>query len=304
MAEYCYSWTVSAMINNLQRRSYMKRLFPLVFLLVFSFSPVTRAFAANYEIKKVADSVYAAIALPSGKVASNAVIIVAVDEVILAGAHFVPEGIQELLAEIAKITPLPLRHVILTHHHRGYNYIDFDFPANVDIITSWQTWQALKSEYREFKNPVTFFDRGLTIQRGKRTIVLSNTGLGHSEGDVIAYLPNEEVLFTSDLVFNNAVGYMGEGHMWEWVMNLEMLENIGAITVIPGVGGVTDIDGIMRFHIFIKDFLTEVLQHLERNESLAQTKKGFKLPQYQNLPGYSKYIDGNIDRAYSELKGK
>ncbi|KAF0215253.1 MAG: beta-lactamase domain-containing [Geobacteraceae bacterium] len=282
----------------------MKRLLPLVFLLTFCISPVTRAFAANYEIKKVADSVYAAIALPAGKVASNAMIIVASDHVILAGAHFVPDGILELIAGIAKITPHPLRHVILTHHHRGYNYIDFDFPTDVDIIASWQTWQALKSEYREFKNPVTFFDRGLTIQRGKQTIVLSNTGPGHSDGDVIVYLPDEEVLFTSDLVFNNEVGFMGDGHMWEWVMNLEMLENIGAITVIPGVGQVTDIDGIMRFHIFIKDFLTEVLQHQERGASIAQTKKEFKLPQYQHLPGYKNYIDGNIERAYGELKGR
>lgn len=282
----------------------MKRLLFIFFLLACCFFPGTHASAANYEIKKVADGVYAAIALPTGKVASNAMIVVTADEVILSGAHFVPEGIRELTAEIAKITPLPLRHVILTHHHRGYNYIDFDFPPDVEIITSWQTWAALKSEYREFKNPVMFFDRGLTLQRGKLTLVLSNTGLGHSEGDVIVYLPNEEVLFTSDLVFNDVIGYMGDGNMWEWVMNLEMLENIGAITTIPGMGQVTDIDGIMRFHLFFKDFLTEVLRHLDKGETLAQTKKGFSLPQYQGMPGYTTYKDVNIERAYEELKRK
>lgn len=276
------------------------KIFCIVLLVLLTGRPSLAA--RNYEVQKVTDSVYAAIAQPQGKTASNAIFIVTKSQVIVAGSHFVLEGIRELVAEIARITPNPVREIILTHHHSGYNYIDLDLPPNAEIITSWQTWQALRSEYRQVKNPVSFFDTGLTLQRENISIILSNSDLGHSKGDIVLYVPGEGVLFTSDLVFNGAVGYMGTGHMREWVMNLEMLETVDSKKVIPGVGNITDMAGITRFKVFLKDFLTEVLRNIELGNSLAKTKKEFSLPQYEALPGYRSFFDVNIERAYSELK--
>jgi glyoxylase-like metal-dependent hydrolase (beta-lactamase superfamily II) len=272
---------------------------------IFLFWGAESAFAGkHYEIQKVSDSVYAAVALPDGKAASNAMFIVTGSHVILAGSHFVLDAVRELLAEIAKITPNPVREIILTHHHSGYNYIDVDLPANAEIITSWQTWLALKSEYRQVKNPVTYFEKGLTLQRENLSIVLSNTDFGHSKGDLVVYVPSEGVLFTSDLVFNKAIGYMGTGYMRDWVICLEFLESLSASIVIPGVGKVTDSEGITQFRMFMKDFLTEVIRHIEKGDSLAMTKKDFRIPQYSNLPGYKTFFEVNIERAYGELKEK
>ena len=292
----------------------MNRQFSFVFLLLIVCLAAMPAPAAingnnsnnvkNFAVQKVAEGVFAAIALPKGKANSNAVIIVANGQVTLAGAHFSPEVIKELTAEAAKIAPFPLKTVILTHHHRGYNYIDYDFPPNVEIFTSWQTWRSLKEGYRELRNPVTFFDKGLTLVRGRMTIVLSNTDLGHSEGDVIVYLPEEKVLFTSDLFFNDVEGYMGDGHMREWVLDLEMMEGIDARVVIPGSGRVTNSAGITQFRLFFKDFLTEVLRHVEKGETLEQTKKAFRLPDYEALPGYKIFLNTNVERAYKQLQEK
>jgi cyclase len=111
------------------------------------------AVASHYQISKVSGSVYAATAEPNGKVASNAFFVVTDYEVILAGAHFITEGVKELIAEIAKITPLPVNRIILTHHHKGFNYLDFDLPEKAEVVASVNVWQALKGESREFKNP-------------------------------------------------------------------------------------------------------------------------------------------------------
>jgi cyclase len=280
----------------------MRRLSFVVVLCAIVFAMGRPVSAANYKVEKVADGVYAAIAIPGGKAASNAMIIITKYQVLLAGAHFVPEGITELLAEIARLTPIPLRYVLLTHHHKGFNFIDFDLPKNAEIVTSWQTWQSLKNEYRELPNPVTFFDKGLTLQRTGVTIVLSSAELGHSEGDVFVYLPGPGVLFTSDLVFNDVIGYMGDGHLREWAVTLGLLESLGARIVIPGVGKVTDSAGIGRFSMFYRDFTTEVLRYVERGATLAQMKKEFRLPRYEQLPGYKTFLDTNMERAYQELK--
>jgi len=81
-----------------------------------------------------------------------------------------------------------------------------------------------------------------------------------------------------------------------------MLEAMEARVVVPGLGGVTNSDGIRRFRLFLKDFLTEVLRHQEQGETLKQTKKGFRLPQYEKLPGYKAYFEVNVERAYGQLR--
>lgn len=292
----CYTATVT----GLGRKIAAVVLFMVASLLV----QARPGYCAHYGIRKVADGIYAAIAQPEGKASSNAMFIVTSYEVVLAGAHFVPDGVKELMAEMGKVTPLPLRHVILTHHHRGFNYIDFDLPANVEIITSWQGWQALKSELRQLRNPVLFFDKNLTLQWDPFTIALTNSDLGHSEGDLIVYLPKEGILFTSDLFYNDTVGYMGDGSMREWIMTLDALEAFQPRIVVPGIGKVTDIDGIRRFKEFFREFLTRVLYHIEKGDSLAKTKKEFSLPNYKNLPGYRTFFEVNVERAYKNLKGK
>jgi glyoxylase-like metal-dependent hydrolase (beta-lactamase superfamily II) len=268
------------------------------------FLSIQSANAEQYEIRKVADNVYAALAQPQGKVVSNAFFIITDYEVILAGAHFIAEGVSELLQQIAKITPLPVTQVILTHHHKGFNYIDFDLPEKAEIIVSVSILQALKGEHREFRNPTLVFEENLTLNRGKTSIVVMDTGPGHSSGDLIVYLPKEGILFASDLLFNDAVGYMGDASIHEWGESLELLERLAPLKVVPGVGKVEDAAAIARFRRFYRAFMTEVIRNVEKGNTLAQTRKEFSLDQYKNLPGYKSFIDVNLERAYRQLKSQ
>lgn len=273
-------------------------------LLVISFMVLlpSLAFGANFRFQKVKEGVVAALAEPGGKAASNCLIIMTSYQVIIAGAHFTPETTRELFDHVRSLTPIPVRSIILTHHHRGFNYIDFDLPANVEIITSAQAWQALRSEFRQVKNQLTFFDRSLTMKRGSTTIVLNNTIQGHSEGDVFIYLPEENVLFTSDLFFNDVAGYMGDGHLREWLATLELLAGIDARYVVPGLGVVTDSDGIRRFQAFFRDFTTEILRLIALQIDPEIAKRRFALPQHENMPGFRAFFDVNFKRAFTELK--
>jgi glyoxylase-like metal-dependent hydrolase (beta-lactamase superfamily II) len=275
----------------------MKQMLLIILLLL----PMT-ASAANFKFQKVRNNVYAAIAEPGGKAASNSLIIITSYQVIVAGSHFIPETTRELLDFVSTLTPIPVRYIILTHHHRGYNHIDFDLPANAEIIASGPTWQALKSEFRQIKNQVTFFDRGLTMKRGNTLIVISATERGHSEGDVLVYLPEEDVLFTSDLFFNDVAGYMGDGSFRDWIGSLDIMAGIDAGIVVPGLGGVTNTDGILRFQDFFRAFTTEVLRLTGKGLEIEAAKRQFSLPQYESMPGYKAFFDVNFRRAYNELK--
>lgn len=260
------------------------------------------ASASLYQLSKISGSVYAAIAEPNGKAASNAFFVVTDYEVILAGAHFIPEGIKELLSGIREITPLPVNKVILTHHHKGFNYLDFDFPEKSEVVASVNVWQALKGESREFKNPAMVFENALTLNRGKTSLIIMNAGPGHSSGDVFVYLPTERILFASDLLFNDTVGFMGEASIHEWGESLDLMERLAPVTVIPGVGKVSDNGSIERFRKFYRAFMTEVIRNVEKGNTFAQTKKEFSLPQYKSLPGYDTFLGVNLERAFRQLK--
>lgn len=281
----------------------MKRFLLSLLLLVCLIVPRS-ASAAMFDLQKVADGVYAAVAVPGSKATSNGVVIITKYQVIVAGAHFSGEAIKDLFASISLYTPLPVRSVILTHHHRGFNYLDFDFPANIELLTSWQCWQALRSEYRDLKNPVTYFDKGITLVRDGRTIILSNAEAGHSGGDVLVYLPEDKILFASDLLFVDEIGPMADGHMRDWILNLEMMEKLDSRTIVPGIGPVSDRNSIRRFLNFFRDFMTELLGYAQKGDSPEMVLKKFPFERYKGMRGAEQYMKENVTRAYKELTGK
>src|SRR5215469_11591632 len=54
---------------------------------------------------------------------------------------------------------------------------------------------------------VTFTDR-LTLHQGDLTIELIHVGTAHTTGDVVAWLPDERILFTGDVAFSGGTPYL------------------------------------------------------------------------------------------------
>ncbi len=280
----------------------MRILFILLLFFLATDGATATAATFSYKLEKLADGVYAALAEPGGKASSNAFVVEAGDAVVVAGAHFTAEAIRDLISAVAMTSVKPIRYFVLAHHHRGYSYIDLDFPPGKDVVMSWQTWKALESETRDIRFPVMFYNEGLTLKMGGRTIILTNMEAGHSEGDTVVYLPGEGILFTSDLFYHQSIGYLGDGHMQDWVLALEFLERLRADKVVPGYGPVSSRQDLSEFKNYLKAFLSEVLRLIEEGDTLEQAKKKFSLPRYRHFSGHKQFLEGNIERAYRDLK--
>lgn len=274
----------------------------LWFLLLVIGAPGAWANTLSYQVEKLDEGVYAAIAQPGGRASSNAFFVEAGDVVIVAGAHFTAEALRDLMSVVATTTPNPIRYFILCHHHRGYSYIDLDFPPGKDVLMSWQTYQALESEPRQIRFPVMFFNQGLTLKMGGRTIILTNMERGHSEGDTVVYLPDSGILFTSDLFYNKGAGFLGDGKMEDWVLALEFLERLRADKIVPGYGPVGNRGDLTEFKNYLRAFLSEVLRLIEEGHSLEEAKKHFSLPRYEHYAGFRQFLEGNLEHAYNDLK--
>lgn len=255
----------------------------------------------SFLIEPLASGVFAAIAKEGGKATTNALFVIGRDYVVAAGAHMSKPVIDDLYKAIAARTKKPVRYFVLAHHHSGYTYVDFDFPPGQDILMSWQTWKNIDSEVRKPEYPAIFFNEGMTLKPGGVSVVLTNIGRGHTEGDIVVFIPEAEVIFASDLLYINSVGYMGSGYMTDWLLALDFLEQIGARQIVPGYGPVSNTEAVYEFGQFFREFLTAVLGHIERGDSLEKTIATFELPQYHHLDGYEQLIKLNLKRAYEDL---
>ncbi len=277
------------------------RIFLALLVVLLVAVPASFAAPSSYLLEKLDEGIYAALVVPGGQASSNALVVECEEDVVVAGAHFTGGAIRDLTAQVAQATMKPVRSFVLTHHHGGYAYIDLDFPPGKDVLMSWQTWKDLEQEVREIEFPVMFFNEGLTMKRGGRTLILTNMEAGHSRGDTVVYLPEESILFTSDLFYNGSAGYLGDGHMQEWILALEFLERLKVEKIIPGYGNIGSTEDLVAYKKFLKAFLTEVLQMIEEGKSLEQIKKEFSLPRYETLPGFQQFLSANIERAYQDL---
>src|SRR5438874_7684584 len=107
-----------------------------------------------FELKKVADGVYAAVAAATYKVNSNAAVIVTDDGVVVVDSHSKPSAARAVYKEIQGITKKPVRKIVNTHFH-------------------WDYWQG--NEVYKAANP------GLEIGASKRTqenLTRADAGVG------------------------------------------------------------------------------------------------------------------------------
>jgi len=101
-----------------------------------------------FDVKPIADGVYAAIAKPAYKVNCNAAIIILGDGVLVVDTHSKPSAARALIEQIKKLTPKPVKFVVNTHfhwdHYQGNEAYPSSWPAGVEIISSEATRENIE----------------------------------------------------------------------------------------------------------------------------------------------------------------
>jgi glyoxylase-like metal-dependent hydrolase (beta-lactamase superfamily II) len=76
----------------------------------------------------------------------------------------------------------------------------------------------------------------LSINLGGVVVQIWHPGTGHTRGDTIAWVEEEKVLFSGDLVEYEAGVYTGDAQLEEWPATLEALRALKAEFIVPGRG--------------------------------------------------------------------
>lgn len=117
-------------------------------------------------------------------------------------------------------------------------------------------YQEQVKEVRQTPPNVTF-DNTLTLDRGGRELHLMYLGRGHTDTDVVTFLPKERIVATGDLM-ESVISYMGDSYPEDWIATLDKLKALDFDTVLPGHGvPFKGKERITAFQAYLRDLIAQ-----------------------------------------------
>jgi cyclase len=101
---------------------------------------------ATFDVKKVADGVWAAVAAPAYKVNCNTAIIEDDDGVTVVDTHSKPSAARVIVQRLRELTRKPVRFVVNTHFHWDHWHGNEVYPAaypGAEVVTNQLTREAM-----------------------------------------------------------------------------------------------------------------------------------------------------------------
>lgn len=196
----------------------------------------------NLIITKLSENVYEHTSYLQtesfGKVPCNGMIVLANGEAIVLDTPANVPGSVELL-DFAEKHKWKINAVVATHFHEDcVAGIDEFHKRNIPSYANEMTLDLLKNESRNI--PQIGFEKEFVLMAGSKKIFLHYFGQGHTKDNIIAYFPDDSVLFGGCLVkeMNAGKGYLGDANEAEWSGTVEKIKakypNLK--TIIPGHG--------------------------------------------------------------------
>jgi len=142
--------------------------------------------------------------------------------------------------------------------------------------------------------PDTYIFEEMRLDGSRLKVVLVDKGKGHTESDLIMYLPEEKILFAGDLLFNEAHPYLGYGYTEELKERLAELEIMKPLIIVPGHGDPGGTEMIRSMADYIEE-LERIVREIKDAGQNAEDIDNIPLPEK-----YRSWIVGNY--FYSNLR--
>jgi glyoxylase-like metal-dependent hydrolase (beta-lactamase superfamily II) len=168
-----------------------------------------------------------------------------------------PEGAEEVIAKIRRMTDKPIRFAFDTHHHGDHMYgnkvwvdagaVPVAHEAVIEEARKYEParWEEETRERKDVREselvlPVVRYPDRMVFDDGTMRVELLHFGVGHTHGDGWAWLPKEKILFTGDACVNGPYNFVADGEIGEWIATLAKARKLDARIVGPGHGPRSD----------------------------------------------------------------
>ncbi len=148
--------------------------------------------------------------------------------------------------------------------------------------------------------PTVTFDQRMDVSLGDTTVELYEVGPAHTEGDVIAHVPETGVVYTGDILFIEGTPLMWTGPISNWIAACDLILGLEASVIVPGHGPLTDAAGVQR----VKDYLEFVDREARERHAAGMSAQDAAAD--ISLGQFADWIDReriavNVDTVYREL---
>jgi glyoxylase-like metal-dependent hydrolase (beta-lactamase superfamily II) len=261
----------------------------------------------------------------------NSAVIVGDEGCIVFDAQATPAMANKVIERVRSVTDKPIKYVVLSHYH-AVRVLGASAYRAQGIIASAETYRLVEergqqdwdSEFGRFPRlfqdaqsipgltwPTLTFEGEMSIYLGKREVRLMQLGAGHTSGDIVAWVPDAEVMFSGDLIEYHSACYCGDAHLREWPATLNEIRAFNPKAIAPGRGDALKGVSTAREAIAMtRDFVTTLYGAAEsavakgRNlkETMAATREVMD-PKFKDFAIYEHCLPFNVSRAFDEASG-
>ena len=295
-------------------------------------NPSPKAFASQADLEektvsftKLSEHAYAYTAEGD----PNTGIVIGDESVLVIDTQATPVMAQDVIRRIREVTDLPIKYVVLSHYH-AVRVLGATAYAPEHIIASRDTYdlivergeqdkaseigrfprlfQAVESVPPGMTWPTITFSGRMSIWLGKLEVQLIQLGRGHTKGDTVAWLPEQQILFSGDLVEFDATPYAGDAYFSDWPRTLDNVAALKPRALVPGRGAALTTPeqvaaGLAGTRAFIADVYACVQAGVAAGQDLNTVYKATLAqlrPTYGHWVIFDHCMPFDVSRAYDE----
>jgi len=262
--------------------------------------PQYRQQPAPVTLEKIAEGVYQV----KGGSGANCAVIIGQKEIMVVDAKMSEESARQMLAEIKKISDVPISVLVFTHSDGDHVNGITGFPADIKIWAQEETKRYMDDAFKDEKQRAylpaikTFVSGGPEYDLGGRKVELLYFGPAHTSGDAIVYVPDAKVAILGDLYFagrDPLIHRHKNGNSFGLVKVLQSVLALDAETFLSGHAEAAtraDIEGMIQA---LQEKQEKVRALVSKGTSLAATLESFGLketpPAQEGRPRFMNLVE-------------
>jgi cyclase len=287
-------------------------------------------------LKDIGNGLWAYL-LPNGSWGwSNAGLITDGDQSLLVDTLFDLKLTAEMLSEIRRSVPAAARiGTLVNTHHNGDHTFGNQLVEGAEIVSSL----AAREEMHEgeaalyhsvvtnpekygpgglfmaevmrpfdfsgitLRKPTRTFSGELELKVGDKTVRLIEVGPAHTRGDTLVHVPEDRVIYTGDILFNEGTPIAWAGPVSNWIRACDRILDMDVDVVVPGHGPIAGKEAVRAMRGYLDFVQHEARKRYDKGMSARDAAFDIALGPYAAL-GDSERIVVTVWNLFEEFKGE
>ena len=148
--------------------------------------------------------------------------------------------------------------------------------------------------------PTRTFEGTMNVSVGDKEVRLKQVGPCHTKGDILAYVPDDKLIFTGDILFIEGHPILWVGPIANWIDSCDYMLGIDVETVVPGHGPITDKRGVTAVRDYLVYIRDEANKRYRAGLPVYEAAMDISLTDYDNW-GDAERIVINVATLYREF---